>query len=112
MHPDTLHRDCSYRASCNKQWSVALGVGILVMGALGMAAEFAAPTPMPASRYARMSEHSPFALATPTAPPEAPKASFAANWYLSGLGRVGEEEFVTIKARDLSSQFSLYGQEL
>ena len=34
MHPDTLHRYSNYRASC-KQWSVALGVGILLVGALG-----------------------------------------------------------------------------
>jgi hypothetical protein len=53
--------------------------------------------------------HSPFAVATAETPPPAPTASFAANWFVSGIARVGDEDFVTIKSRDLSTQFSLFG---
>jgi hypothetical protein len=45
------------------------------------------------------------------APPVAPQAFFAAHWYVSGIARLGDADFVTIKARDLATQFSLYGQE-
>ena len=41
--------------------------------------------------------------------PAAPQASFAARWFVSGIARIGSEDFVTIKSRDLSKQFSLYG---
>jgi len=71
----------------------------------------ALPNAPPAARYAGMKEKCPFAVATAPAAPEAPKASFAANWYVSGIGRLGGEDFVSIKARDLSAQFSLYGSE-
>ncbi len=74
-------------------------------------AEEAAPAPLPAERYAAMAGNSPFALATAVAPPEAPQASFAANWYVSGIGRHGDTDFVTIKSRDGSQQFSLFGRE-
>jgi len=45
------------------------------------------------------------------APAAEPQASFAANWFVSGIARIGDQDFVTIKARDLSTQFSLYGNE-
>jgi hypothetical protein len=64
-----------------------------------------------AVRYDALKNQCPFALATPVAAPELPKASFAANWYVSGIGRLGGEDFVSIKSRDLASQFSLYGGE-
>jgi hypothetical protein len=73
--------------------------------------ENAIPTPLPADRYAAMGEKSPFALATPAVALPPPQASFAANWYVSGIARVGDTDFVTIKARDLSTQFSLFGHE-
>jgi hypothetical protein len=53
----------------------------------------------------------PFALASPIAAPVAPQAVFAAHWYVSGIARLGDADFVTIKARDLATEFSLYGQE-
>ena len=74
-------------------------------------AENAVPTAASAERYAHMAEHSPFALASAVASAAAPQASFAANWYVGGIGRLGDTDFVTIKARDLSTQFSLYGRE-
>lgn len=71
----------------------------------------AEPAPLPAERYAAMAGKSPFALATAIAPPTAPAASFAANWFVSGIGRLGDTDFVTIKSRDASIQFSLFGNE-
>jgi hypothetical protein len=69
------------------------------------------PRQAPADRYAGMIEHSPFALATaaPAAAPAGP--SFAANWYIAGIARDGDVDFVTIKSRDATVQFSLRGKE-
>ncbi len=69
------------------------------------------PTAPPAERYARMSQHSPFALATAAAPVAPPQASFATNWFVTGIGRLNNIDFVSIQARDLSTQFSLIGHE-
>lgn len=69
------------------------------------------PTAHPADRYAALSEKAPFALATPAAPVVTPQASFAANWFVSGIARIGDADFVTIKARDQSTQFSLFAHE-
>ena len=74
-------------------------------------AEFSEPAPLPASRYAEMSEKSPFALATPAEPTAAPQGSFAANWFVSGIARYGDSNFVTIKSRDQTVQFTLFGHE-
>src|SRR6187402_4001146 len=74
-------------------------------------AENPVPSPLPKDRYSTMKDSSPFALASPAAPVEAPQASFAANWFVSGIGRLNDEDYVTIKARDLSAQFSLFGHE-
>lgn len=82
-------------------------IALLACAARGV--EPAAPTPHPADRYAVMSARSPFAIAT--AAPAPPEASFAANWYVSGIARLGDADFVTIKSRDAALQFSLFGQE-
>ncbi|HEY3898256.1 MAG TPA: hypothetical protein VGM54_06570 [Chthoniobacter sp.] len=74
-------------------------------------AEESLPTARSKDRYAQLRQHSPFTLAAPTATPSPDKASFAVNWYVSGIGRLGGQYFVTIKSRDLSTQFSLYGEE-
>ncbi len=58
-----------------------------------------------------MREHSPFAVATAEAPPAPAQASFAANWFVSGIARLGDDNFVTIKSRDLATQFSLFAGE-
>jgi len=68
------------------------------------------PVAADTSRYAGMKQKCPFALNSATPAPVA-QASFAANWYVSGLARVGDADFVSIKARDLSTQLSLYGRE-
>lgn len=69
------------------------------------------PESRPLARYAAMTEKSPFALATAAAPAAEPQASFAANWYVAGIARLGDTDFVTIKSRDASTQFSLFGRE-
>lgn len=70
------------------------------------------PKSYPAERYEALIAKSPFALATPVAaPPPPPDKSFADGWYVSGLARLDGKDFVTIKARDLSAQFQLFGEE-
>ena len=69
------------------------------------------PAAHPASRYDTMLERSPFALATPVVAPPPPVASEFSQWYVSGLGRWEDKDFVSIKSRDLGTNFSLYGNE-
>ena len=54
---------------------------------------------------------SPFSLASTAAATPPPQPSFAANWFVSGIGHIGESDFVVIKSRDLSTQFSLFADE-
>lgn len=75
------------------------------------AADQPMPEAHPAGRYSTMVEKSPFALATAAAPVAEPQASFAANWYVHGIARVGDTDFVTIKSRDATQIFSLIGRE-
>lgn len=63
------------------------------------------------SRYESLRTKSPFALATAAAATPAPQASFAANWYVTSVARIDDKNFATIKSRDLTTQFSLYGDE-
>ena len=87
-------------------------VPALLVG-IPLQAEDDSPVPhsRPASRYQSMKQQSPFALATPVEPGAALQASFAANWVVSGIARLGDVDYVTIKARDLSAEFSLYGHD-
>ena len=76
------------------------------------ALESAVPAAFPADRYEKMAEKSTFALATPAAPVVTPQASFAANWFLTAVGRDAQgQDFITVKAQDGSVHFSLSGQE-
>jgi hypothetical protein len=84
-------------------------VSLVTVRAIG--ADVAGPAQLPASRYAAMSGKSPFALATPPEPTSAASGTFASNWFVSGIGRYGDNAFVTIKSRDLSVQFTLFGPE-
>lgn len=91
-------------------------VGLLAAWVMSVAAmthgeESALPVAFGAARYEGMRQNCPFALTSAVPPPKAAQASFAANWYVSGIARVGDADFVCIKARDLSSQFTLYGRE-
>jgi hypothetical protein len=90
----------------------ALLLAALAHGAPALAVEGAIPSHYPPDRYAAMVAQSPFALATPVAPPPAaPERGFAADWYVTGLARYEDKDFVSIKSRDLATSFSLYGQE-
>ena len=82
-----------------------------ILAAPAWAAEKPMPEAHPAERYATMVEKSPFALATAAAPVAEPQASFAANWYVAGIAKIGDTDFVTIKSRDASQIFSLIGRE-
>lgn len=88
-----------------------LGCAFLLLTSHAWSTEPVAPAQLPASRYTAMAEKSPFALATAAAPPAEPQASFAANWYITGIGRVGDTDFVSVKSRDAAMQFSLFGSE-
>lgn len=90
----------------------ALLLATLVGSARSFAVEGAIPEAYPADRYAAMVAQSPFALATPVAPPPtAPERGFAADWYVTGLARYDDKDFVSVKSRDLATSFSLYGNE-
>jgi hypothetical protein len=84
----------------------------LASAAAAAAVERAIPSIFPPERYEVLIAKSPFALATAPAPPAAPPdKSFADGWFVSGLARLDGKDFVTIKSRDLSTQFSLFGLE-
>jgi hypothetical protein len=92
-------------------WSAGFGFLVAVtLPAWGDPAMEAAPAPYPSSRYETLRTNSPFSLATPEVA-AVPQASFAANWFVSGIARIGDADFVTIKSRDLSMQFSIFGDE-
>jgi hypothetical protein len=85
---------------------------LLVCASTAMAAEEAIPLPYPGDRYSELIARSPFALATPVAPPAPVTApGYAEGWYVSGLAQFEGKDYVTIKSRDLSVQFSLFGTE-
>jgi hypothetical protein len=75
------------------------------------------PEAQPASRYAKLSQESPFALATPTAAPVEQTPSVFANLFVVGLARLrdpihGDRDFVTVKSRLAEEKpFTLSGTE-
>lgn len=94
------------------KFPLAVSLAVLTGSVRVIASESAIPAPFPSERYALMLEQSPFALATPVAPPPAaPERGFAADWYVTGLARYEDKDFVSIKSRDLATSFSLYGSE-
>jgi hypothetical protein len=102
MSFETIHH-CPIMICC----TVALVLGAVIP----CRADDPVPKPFASNRYQSVRDHSPFAVATAEAPPPAPQASFAANLFVSGLGRWGDDDFVTIKSRDAGTQFSLFGHE-
>jgi hypothetical protein len=58
------------------------------------------PTSPPISRYAQMLDKSPFALATPLAPPEPTTQPWAASLYVAGVAKIGDKDLVTIRSRN------------
>ena len=95
--------------SSTSVWSAGLGL-LFALAFQTIAAPEGLPVTVEKSRYDALRTHSPFAVATTEAPP-VPQASFAANWYVSGIGRIGDADFVSIKSRDLKTAFNLYGRE-
>lgn len=67
------------------------------------------PAILPMSRYETMVAKSPFAIATPVVEAPPPDKGFAEGWYVGGLAQMDGKDFVTIKSRDQSVQFSLFG---
>jgi len=73
---------------------------LLLVAGMASLADTPLPAPFPEVRYRQMSERSPFAVATATAPASgAPTPGFAAQLYVDGVARVGQTEFVAIKNR-------------
>ena len=69
------------------------------------------PVPPEAGRYAALVKHSPFAVASAAEAAPAPQGSFADNWFISGVGCIGDQNFATVRSRDLSHQFTLFTGE-
>ena len=72
------------------------------------------PEPLPSSRYDRMLDQSPFAVATPTAAPVEKVEGWAANLYLGPVAHITkdgvERDFVVVKSRsDPTGSFTLIG---
>ena len=72
-----------------------------------LALEKVMPEPFPEDRYQSMK--SPFGLATPVAAPVVAAESFAAGWFLAGVSNFDGKNYVTIRSRDQSVFFALYG---
>jgi hypothetical protein len=86
-------------------------LSLVLVAQTGVAsAQDAIPMGFNKSRYESLRTKSPFAVATAVAAP-VPQASFAANWYVTSVARIDDKNFATIKSRDLTTQFSLYGDE-
>lgn len=84
----------------------------LAARALADSVEPVIPEAFPAERYEALIARSPFALATPVAPPPVePDKSFADGWFIGSVARFEGKDFVTVKARDLSTTFTLFGEE-
>lgn len=84
--------------------------------ATGMVCAAEIPTAFPASRYQTMIDKSPFTLATPAVAPSAPTGpppdSFAKDYYLVGIAKLNNKEFVTIASHvDQTQRFSLFKGE-
>jgi len=80
------------------------------------AEQTAIPQPLPAERYAKLLEDSPFAVATAPAPVEKPEEPWAANLFLGSAARITangqEEDWAVIKQKgDPSADFSLTPSE-
>jgi len=71
------------------------------------------PVGLPPARYEQMVLKSPFALATPAAPPVAATPGYAASLYVTGVAKIGEQDFVSIASRDQQQpRFSLLSGEV
>ncbi len=73
-------------------------------------AQEAIPANFPASRYEAMIQEAPFAVAT-AAEPVVAAPSFAAELYVTGVARIGDNDLVTLSSRDKTKHFSLSSGE-
>ena len=80
------------------------------LGFSAVAADAVLPSPLPPARYDGMRKKSPFAPATAAAT-SVPAPGFAIDWYVSGLAKIGDKDFVTIQSRDGQKRFSLWTGE-
>ena len=82
---------------------------LAVAGAVASASDLekVMPEPFPEDRYQGI--RSPFGLATPVAAPVVADKSFADGWYLAGVSQLDGKNYVTIRSRDQSVAFALYG---
>jgi len=90
--------------------TVLLSIYCAASGSLFAVAETPVPAGLPLSRYQAMIDKSPFALATaaPVEAPPAPTASFAQDFYITGIAKVGNNDFVSIGSKATPTQhFSL-----
>lgn len=69
------------------------------------------PLALPFERYQAMAERSPFALATPSVKSPEESAPFAANLYVTGLGRIGDTDCAFIASRDQQKRYVLVAGE-
>jgi hypothetical protein len=69
------------------------------------------PQSFPANRYDKLIEKSPFAPATPVADPNE-VAGFAQNLYVTGIGKIGNQDCVYIASRaDDKARYTLFSGE-
>jgi hypothetical protein len=101
-------------------FSVMNAIPLFLAGALLAEPAFAAhtvlPEPLPASRYEKMIESSPFALATATAAPAEKGPGPFANLFVSAIAQLKDadgkvQDVVTIKSRGDQSTFTLVGND-
>lgn len=95
-------------------------IALFLAGALLTEPAFAAhtilPEPLPASRYEKMIDSSPFALATVTAAPAEKGPGPFANLFVSAIAQLKDadgkvQDVVTIKSRADQSTFTLVGND-
>jgi hypothetical protein len=65
------------------------------------------PVALPLSRYEKMADRSPFAVASESAPVNLPAAGFAKDIVLTGAVHLSNGDYITIASRDQSQSFSL-----
>src|SRR4051794_1608459 len=87
-----------------------------ILPSLAQAVVSILPDPLPADRYQKMIEDSPFAVATKVEVAPDPAPNFAANLYVMGIAKLRdgdgkEKDFVTVKSRADQATFSLSGVE-
>lgn len=84
----------------------------ILCSAQAFAAQSVIPEPLPADRYTKLVESSPFSVATPVAAPVEDAPNFAANLHVMGIAKLRdaegkERDYVTIKSHADQTSFTL-----